>query len=306
MLNEREGISEEDGFGEVTDEKPFPESVVDIIDDSHLIDGCIEEIGSIIDFGRFSGSGTASSSLGQAAEVSYVGRFVDGEIILFSRYYDAVVFDESKGIVTEKDAADLVAGDVLVFVKRDDNTKNIVDFIYEDLLTSGKFDADIFWASKKAMYWKKVLREYKKNESLTYSELARRLRRMGSTLSEMTVRQWLAVESHIVGPRSEETLRLIAELTGDTSLLLDTPDYYQACRIVRRKRKEILDLIGMAIADGLAGNKPIKGSELEIVYNNVESLTDMLEIERVISLDKPKDFPINQINKPLADWSDAV
>ena len=62
--------------------------------------------------------------------------------------------------------------------------------------------------------------------------------------------------SHIVGPRDEITLRHIAQLTQDPYLLNDTHSYFEACRIVRRQRKEILELIGKAILDKLRGHKP--------------------------------------------------
>lgn len=60
------------------------------------------------------------------AEVKFVGSFVTGEQILFSKYYVAAVFDAASESVTEKSPEQLLPGDVLVFVKRDDYTKNIV------------------------------------------------------------------------------------------------------------------------------------------------------------------------------------
>ena len=68
------------------------------------------------------------------SEVKYVGTFVSGEQIFFSRYYSAVVFDNIAENVIEKSPEQLLPADVLVFVKRDDYTKNIVDVIYERLL----------------------------------------------------------------------------------------------------------------------------------------------------------------------------
>jgi Ethanolamine utilization protein EutJ (predicted chaperonin) len=111
----------------------------------------------------------------------------------------------------------------------------------------------------------------------------------------------LIEESHIVGPREVKTLEHIAQLTRDHRLLEDTGGYFEACRIVRRQRKKILDLIGKAIVQKLGGRIPIKGGELEIVFNNVERLSTTLELEIISVLDEPKTVPVNLINKPLSE-----
>lgn len=64
---------------------------------------------------------------------------------------------------------------MLVFVKRDDYTKNIVDFIYERLLRDGKLGQDAVNAFEKSQYWKEVLREYKEANGLTYRGVAQKL-----------------------------------------------------------------------------------------------------------------------------------
>ena len=84
-------------------------------------------------------------------------------------------------------------------------------------------------------------------------------------------------------------------------MMSDTSAYFNACRTVRRQRKKILELIGKAIEDKLSGNQPLHGSELEIVYDNVETLSETLELESITFLDEAVSVPINLINKPIAD-----
>ena len=281
-----------------------------IVEDEGM-DGFIEEaveleqyIGQIssFDIGKFAArvSGSAGNTL--TSEVYVIGRFMSGEQILFSKYYKAVVFDSVKGTVIETDVDDLSDGDQLVFAKRDDYTRNMVDYIYESLQTTGRLSPEVLDATAKSIYWKGALRKYKHNHGFSYRDISRELQKFGSSLQEVSVRQWLIEESHIVGPRDEITLQQIAVLTQDSYLLGDTHSYFEACRIVRHQRKEILELIGKAITDKLSGHKPPKGGVLEVVYDNVESLSETLELDGISLLEETVTVPINLLNKPITDW----
>jgi hypothetical protein len=257
---------------------------------------------SVVDIRKIVASVSMGSGNAPTSEVSASGRFVGGEQIMFSKYYKAVVYnpENTKNPISETDVENLSIGDKLVFTKRDDFTRNIVDSIYEALQTSGKLNKDVLDATEKARWWKEVLRDYQLTHNLSYRQLAKELNCFGCSLTEVTIRQWLVEESHIVGPREEITLRQIAEMTQDAYLQSDTPGYFNACRIVRRQRKKILELIGKAIEDKLSGHQPPPGSELEIVYNNVENLSETLELEAITFLDESVTVPVNLINKPIS------
>ena len=265
------------------------------------------DIVSVFDVRKFVAGLSVSGANAPTSEVSAIGRFVGGEQIMFSKYYKAVVYNPSntKDPISETDVENLASGDKLVFTKRDDFTKNIVDGVYEALQASGKLNKDVIDATKKAAWWKEVLRDFQQKHGLSYRQLAKELNRYGCSLTEVSIRQWLVEESHIVGPREESTLRQIAEMTGDSYLMNDTSGYFNACRTVRRQRKKILGLIGKAIEDKLSGHHPPHGSELEIVYDNVESLSETLELETITFLDEAVSVPINIINKPITDMEVA-
>jgi hypothetical protein len=304
-LNARLGIG--------LDDESEDDSAVDTSIDNVLIDK-IETEGinldkyvadiSTFDFGRFAARNIGSLGNIPTAEVYALGCFTSGEQILFSKYYTAVVFDSEKGRVEETDVEQLDSGDLLVFTKRDDYTRNMVDFIYETLLIGGRLSVDVADATEKAAYWKEILRKYKDMHSLSYGELAARMRKVGSSLQEVSIRQWLIEESHIVGPRDESTLEHIAKLTQDKYLLSNVRDCFTACGTVRRQRKKILELIGKAITDKLGGRIPPKGSELEFIFDNVKKLSVSLELESISLLDSPIAVPINLINKPIAEWEE--
>lgn len=260
----------------------------------------IEKI-NVLDIGKFVESGIVSNSNSPISEVKHVGVFATGGRIFFSKYYMAVVFDYKAGSVTEKAVDKLLPGDFLVFTRRDDYTKNIVDFVYEKLLETGKLSGKVIAASEKTEYWKDALRRYKMRGNYTYSDIAKKMRKIGSSLQEATIRSWLVEDSHIVGPRDVKTMGYIAEVTQDVKILNDINGYFEACRIVRRERRTILELIGKAINNKLSGHIPQEGSVLEVVYNNVDNLSETLELENVIELSESVNVSINLVNKPITE-----
>lgn len=299
LLNTKLGIVDEE----------LEQQESDTIDD--MYDNAVDELAEIDSelekyiAGTFNIAGFVKKNFGYSestlkSESYAIGRFIGGEQILFSKHYIAVVFNSVKGTVVETSVDNLTVGDVLVFAKRNDHTRNMVDYIYEGLQTSGNLNSDVLDAAEKAWYWKEVLREYKDNHNFSYRDIAEELQKSGSSLQEASIRQWLTKESHITGPRKEATLRQVAELTQDPYLLNDTQSYFEACRIVRRERKKILELIGKVITDTLSGNESLNGSILKVVYDNIGSLSEILELDDISFLDEPIVVPINVINKPIA------
>lgn len=300
-LNAVSGLFED--LEEENDESDEDDETVERFEGESLdLDEYIDTI-SVFDIRKFVAGVTATGENVQMSEVTAMGRFTNGEQIMFSRFYKAVVYNpaNSKEPISETDVDKLNAGDRLVFAKRDDFTRNIVDAIFDALQASGKLSKDVCDAADKAFWWKEILRDYQKSRNVSYRQLAKQLNGFGCTVQEQGIRQWLVSDSHIVGPREESTLRQIAEMTQDPDLLSDVSGYFNACRTVRRQRKKILELIAKAIEDKLSGNQPPHGSELEIVYNNVENLSETLELEVITLLDEGVPVPINLINKPITD-----
>lgn len=261
---------------------------------------------NVFDIRKFAYAGASGGGYVPVSEVKFVGAFVTGEQIFFSKYYSAVVFDSASGSVVEKTPEQLLPGDVLVFAKRDDYTKNIVDFIYERLLREGRLGQGAIDAYEKSQYWKEALREYKENNKLNYNQMAKLMQEVGSTHGAVTIRQWLLEDSHIVGPREEATLRHIALITQDPYLLADPHSFFESCKVVRHDRRKILELIAKAINDRLSGNVPPEGSVLSIVYDNVDSLSETLELECISELDETVNININLVNTPITEAEVSV
>lgn len=305
-LNLISGLNEDSNESDIDEVEDDNETVERFEGESLDLEEYIDTI-SVFDIRKFAAGVTASSGNAPMSEVTAIGRFTNDEQIMFSKYYKAVVYNPSnaKEPIAETDVDKLSVGDRLIFTKRDDFTRNIVDSIFEILQTSGKLSNDVLDATEKAQWWKEVLREYQQRNCLSYRQLAKQLNSFGCTVQEQGIRQWLVPDSHIVGPREEATLRQIAEMTRDSYLMNDVPGYFNACRTVRRQRKKILELIGKAIEDKLSGNQPPHESELKIVYDNVENLSETLELEAITFLDEGVSVPINLINKPITDMEVA-
>ncbi|MDE7242790.1 MAG: DrmE family protein [Oscillospiraceae bacterium] len=277
-----------------------PEEIDIIMSETTDLDQYIENIGSF-DIKKLVSSAMDGSARDVVSEVRYVGVFTTGERILFSKFYGPIVFDSNAGTVAETSVEKLSPGDLLVFVKRNDYTHNIVDYIYDQLISLRRLNEQIIDATEKAFYWKEVLREYKEKNGYTYQTLARKLKEYGSSLTTMAVRQWLTEDSHIVGPRKEKTFEQIANMTQDPYLMKDPRSYFEGCNIVRHERREILSLIAKAINDKLSGHVPPAGSIFEVVYDNVENLSEIMEIDSILYLDEVMNVPINLVNRPISE-----
>lgn len=58
-----------------------------------------------------------------SAEIVVTGSFLSGELILFTKYYRAVVYNSSSGTIIEKEPENIIPGDTLIFMSRDSYTK---------------------------------------------------------------------------------------------------------------------------------------------------------------------------------------
>lgn len=298
-LNEKIGITR-NAKNDVNIENHDLDSMDESVSRFSELDEYINEF-SFIDIKKIAQNSVGADGTAPVSEVKHIGAFVTGEQIFFSKFYSAVVYDSSTETISEKSPEQLLPGDVLVFLRRDDYTQNIVDYIFEKLLRGGRLGSDAVDAYEKSQYWKEALREYKEINNLTYRKVAKELRNVGCSVQEVSVRQWLIDGSHIVGPRKETTLEQIAMLTKDTFLLQNTHAYFEACGIVRHDRRKILDFIAKAINDKLSGKTPEEGSVLSVVYENVDRLSETLELENITELDDTVCIGINLVNTPITE-----
>ncbi|WP_405348784.1 DrmE family protein [Ruminobacter amylophilus] len=232
-------------------------------------------------------------------EVGFFGRFSSGEIILFSKNYKATVIDELEG-VKEKAVKELKEGDVLIFAKRDSFTRNVVDSIMEHFNNTGKLNSKIKDAYQKSLHWRKVLRKFRKNRCASTDHLMRVLRKNGiSITNEATLRNWLSEDGTVVGPQKERDMNVIARVTGDHDLVNDVKGYFDACKLIRHERGQILKQITLTVREQPGAVQQDFDDELSFVSEYIKHFSERLELEFIDELKEIKMVDKKRVNLPL-------
>ena len=73
--------------------------------------------------------------------------------------------------------------------------------------------------------------------------------------------------------------------------------YFEACREIRGVRRRILGEIGRAIINKLSGGIVKESGEFAEVYEKVESLAEVVQIERIVPTETV--LPLSIANRPI-------
>lgn len=239
-----------------------------------------------------------SSVEGQpTVEVAKVVTFETGERAFFTKNFCPYVLDPETGAVTETKISKLVPGDILVFTKHTDKTKDIVDKVISDLVSSEGCEERFKDSYQKSLYWKNVLRDYMKKFNLSFKELSDEMFKLGCEKHEVTIRSWLDEDSHIVGPRESETFYAIASITQDRFLLKDPEGFCEACNEVRSMRIRILKYIGLSIIKSVGGTLATD-EYLEKLLGDASKFATTLQIENIMQV-KDLFVPSYLANRPI-------
>ena len=137
------------------------------------------------------------------------------------------------------------------------------------------------------------MREYLHEHNLTYQQLAEQLARVGCKKHYTTIRSWLDIESHVVGPRDIDDYDAFLKLVD----LGEYPaDIKKGCDEIRSLRMRILDLVGRAIIKGMSADN--KDPISKLVYEKAENLTQIEQITSINDSGTNANVPINMANKP--------
>ena len=83
--------------------------------------------------------------------------------------------------------------------------------------------------------------------------------------------------------------------------MADAHGFFTSCAEVRHDRRKILDLIAKAIGDKLSGNLPPEGSVLSVVYDNVDSLSETMELDNISELSESVNIGVGLVNIPITE-----
>ena len=86
-------------------------------------------------------------------------------------------------------------------------------------------------------------------------------------------------------------------MVGNDDLNKNAEMYFEACREIRSIRRRILEQVGLAIIGKLSGKSQSAGAEYAAIYDRVDSLAEVLQIERLIFAESI--IPMNMANRPI-------
>lgn len=267
-----------------------------VLEVDNEIDDYISGLDSFVDTKRFVVSHTGGSC-SVNAEIVAIAVFNDESKAFFSKNYKGYVFDENTGIVKEEGPLNFCEGDSIVFTKNNNETKDIVDSVFLHLIQEGKVSDSVVDTYNKSKLWKRELIGYMHRENISMKEVANRMIENGVSVQEPTICRWLDEDAHTVGPRSVNSIAQIGILVGNDDLNNNAETYFEACREIRSIRRRILEQVGQAIIGKLSGKNQSANVEYAAIYDRVDSLAEVLQIERLIFAESI--IPMNVANRPI-------
>lgn len=248
-------------------------------------------------FGKLSG-------YNRNVDVVKIGTLDSGEKIFFTRFFRPYVMDEAGGGLKEVELDEVAVGDTLLFMQNNDACKDIVDVMLDDYVSAQASHRHMWDMLAKTRRWRQLLRTYASDRQLTAADIAERMKATGSTVHEVTVRNWMDEESHLVGPRNKSSFEHIAKLTGDQELRDHVDDYFEACKIIRERRIKLLHELGAQIKGGMPPETLSDKEDVGIAVK-VKDMVKLCVLENLT--DAPENLRMNTVyvNHPIANDTKA-
>ena len=201
---------------------------------------------------------------------------------MLSKHYEAYVLNDEKGEAEKKKADDLKTGDRMIFLNRDEDTRDIVDYILKELIDGNRINEGNMRDYEMSRRWKNDLLEHMERTGHSPKKIAEEMKGNGVRVQKNTVMNWIDEDAHTVAPQSVESLEQIAYLTNDLDMFDHAAEYFEACKRIRRLRKDILKELGAAIIKFLEGQKAPEGIIPPEIRERLGTLAAVLRIETII------------------------
>lgn len=238
---------------------------------------------------------TANGGTSTKADIVRVATTSDGESIFFTKYFSPYVFDHEQRTVTERTVQDICAGDLLLFTKNSDQTKDIVEAIIRRIADSNEAIGENL---RKSKHWKKQLLRYKEQHQLSFLDLSNQMKNYGTPKHPATLRTWLNPESRVVAPREEDAFYQIALICEDDEMLASPENFYEACNIIRSLRIRILGLIGQHVIKSYQQDTEDEDTFLSaLVREELDSLSQIVQIESIMDVSDIQ-VSVTYVNRP--------
>lgn len=219
--------------------------------------------------------------------------FASGEVGYLTKQYKA--YRLTNNSIEEVDVDKIQIGDSIVFTKEAEN-KDIVDVLLQQILSKQYAHTEYVKWYQESVTWKTQIKEYMEQHCISYQGFADLLASLDCRKEQVTIRQWLNPDSHIVGPRYKEDYAAIIEVVGINDITAD--ELCKACDEIRKLRTKILGLIAKAILGRFA-----KGQVSDIEEVIADKVDPLSQIEQITSINEAPEgtrMPMYLINKPCS------
>lgn len=223
--------------------------------------------------------------------------FESGEKAFLTKFYVAYLLDETAEMMVEKSVSDLQQGDYLIFKNFGEQAGDIVDELLQKLIANQDSSMALSEAYELSKRWKRILKEYMYSKGLSFHDVSDKMSDLGHKKHEVTIRSWLNEETHIVGPRDEDSFVAIALITDDKDISDNPRKYWTACGVIRSIRVRILKYIGMNIINSMGRKRKQVDELLTNVIGDVSELASILRIESIVEPTN-LNMPANFVNRP--------
>lgn len=238
----------------------------------------------------------SNASLGAAtkADIVRIATTSDGEIIFFTKYFTPYIFDRDQMTVMESAVKDITIGDVLLFTKNSDQTKDIIEETIKRLAASNE---QINEAFRKSKHWKEKLLAYKDTHRLSFQDLSDEMKEYGTPKHPVTLRTWLNPESRIVAPREEDAFFQVALICEDDEMMASPESFYEACNTIRKLRIKILKLIGQSVVKNYQQVSDETSFLSDIVKEELGALSQIVQVDTIMDVSDIQ-ISISYTNRP--------
>lgn len=219
--------------------------------------------------------------------------FASGEVGYLTKQYKA--YRLANNSIEEVEVDKIQVGDSIVFTKENEN-KDIVDVLLQQILSKQYVHTEYPKWYHASISWKDKIKEYLETNRLSFQDFAERLAFFNCKKEQVTIRQWLNPDSHIVGPRYKEDYAAIIEVVGIKDITAD--ELCKACDEIRKLRTKILGLIAKAILRRFA--KGQLADIEEVIADKVDSLSQIEQITSINEAPEGTRMPMYLINKPCS------
>lgn len=231
------------------------------------------------------------------SEVTQFVYFDDGEGAMLTKQYYAYVMNLDEKEVVQKRVELLKNGDNILFFNRDEDTRDIVDYILNIFIQRESTEQKVKEYYRKSRQWKEDLLDYMKRTKSTPREIAAKMLANGTKVQATSVMAWLDEDAHTVGPQKEKSFYQIALLTGDEVMMSDPGAFHNACAVIRSIRKQILKELGNAIIRKLQGKEYVSEYIPAELYGRLDIMAVVLQIDKIVKVDRM--IPSYMTNRPI-------